>query len=279
MNSWIKRVISSLLLLLMAGCAAQILPGQSVSSDTATSAPDLTVAAAADLQFAFADMEIAFEKETGKKVTMVYGSTGQLVQQVENGAPYDLLAAANISYIDQLTEEGLARKDSIEVYARGHLVLAVNRACGLKVEHLSDLLSPDVQYIAIANPEHAPYGLAAKQVLQSSGLWDALQPKLVLGENIRQTLQYLQAGDAQAGIIALSLADVPEISWSLIDDSLYQPLDQALATLTSSQQPELAAEFAHFINSETGRQIMRKYKFLLPDEMNTLQVSGETASP
>jgi molybdate transport system substrate-binding protein len=279
MTPRIKKLITSMITLLLAGCAAQILPLPTLSGDTATSAPDLTVAAAADLQFAFADMEIAFEGQTGKKVTMVYGSTGQLVQQIENGAPYDLLAAANISYIDQLVEEGLAREDSIAVYARGHLVLAVNRASGLQVETLNDLLTPEVQYVAIANPDHAPYGMAAKQVLQSTGLWDALQPKLVLGENIRQTLQYLQAGDVQAGIIALSLADVPEISWTLIDDDLYQPLDQALAVLTSSQQPTLAAEFVQFINSETGRQIMRKYKFLLPDEMDILQTTEEIPAP
>jgi len=271
--------MTTMITLLLAGCAAQVMPLQTPNSDTATSAPDLTVAAAADLQFAFADMEIAFEQQAGKKVTMVYGSTGQLVQQIENGAPYDLLAAANISYIDQLVEEGLARKDSIAIYARGHLVLAVNRASGIQVKTLNDLLSTEVQYVAIANPDHAPYGMAAKQVLQSTGLWDALQSKLVLGENIRQTLQYLQAGDAQAGIIALSLADVPEISWTLIDDDLYQPLDQALAILTSSQQPELAAEFVQFINSENGRQIMRKYKFLLPDEMDMLQTTEETPAP
>lgn len=279
MTAWIKKYMTTMITLLLAGCAAQVMPLQTPNSDTATSAPDLTVAAAADLQFAFADMEIAFEQQAGKKVTMVYGSTGQLVQQIENGAPYDLLAAANISYIDQLVEEGLARKDSIAIYARGHLVLAVNRASGIQVKTLNDLLSTEVQYVAIANPDHAPYGMAAKQVLQSTGLWDALQSKLVLGENIRQTLQYLQAGDAQAGIIALSLADVPEISWTLIDDDLYQPLDQALAILTSSQQPELAAEFVQFINSENGRQIMRKYKFLLPDEMDMLQTTEETPAP
>jgi molybdate transport system substrate-binding protein len=227
---------------------------------------ELTVAAAADLQFAFTDIGALFEQETGHKVTFVFGSTGQLAQQIENGAPYDLFAAANISFVDDLAKKNLVLPDTKTLYARGRIVLAVNRASGVSAVSLDDLLSEKITHIAIANPEHAPYGVAAKEALQLAGLWEKIQPKLVYGENVRQTLQYVQAGDAQAGIVSLSVANVSEITWSLIDASLHNPLDQAVAVVTSSPQKDLASEFAKFINGPSGRPIMQKYGFVLPGE-------------
>lgn len=227
---------------------------------------ELSVAAAADLQFAFTDLATLFEEQTGHKVTLVFGSTGQLTQQIENGAPYDLFAAANIDYIRQLADKKLVVEDSVALYARGRIVLATNHQTGISVTDLKDLLNPQIKHIAIANPDHAPYGVAAKQALETAALWEALEPKLVLGENVRQALQYIQTGDAEAGIIALSVADVPEITWTLIDDSLHQPLDQALAITATSPRAELAEQFAKFINSEVGRPVMRQYGFILPGE-------------
>jgi molybdate transport system substrate-binding protein len=228
---------------------------------------ELTVAAAADLQFAFSDLAALFEEQTGHKITLVFGSTGQLSQQIENGAPYDLFAAANIEYIHRLAGQRLVLEDSIALYARGRIVLAANRQAGIEVVDLEDLLNPQIRHIAIANPEHAPYGVAAKQALESAGLWEAVEQKLVFGENIRQALQFVQTGDAEAGIVALSVADVPEITWVLIDDGLHKPLDQALAILASSRHAELAGQFAGFINSESGRPVMRRYGFILPGEV------------
>ncbi len=227
---------------------------------------ELTVAAASDLQFAFTEIAELFEEETGQPVTLVFGSTGNLAQQIENGAPFDLFAAANIDFIERLNTQGLVLEDTITLYARGRVVLAANRQAGVTVATLKDLLDPSIRNVAIANPEHAPYGLAAKQALEHAGLWDALQPKLVLGENVRQALQYIQTGDAEAGIIALSVADIPEISWVLLDEELHQPLNQALAVITSSSQVEQARAFAAFINGESGRLVMRKYGFILPGE-------------
>jgi molybdate transport system substrate-binding protein len=131
---------------------------------------------------------------------------------------------------------------------------------------LTDLLKPEIRHVAIANPEHAPYGVAAMQALQAAGVWEQLQPKLVYGENVRQALQYIQTGDAEAGIIALSVANAPGIVWTLIDGGLHAPLNQALAILSSSAQPQLAGQFADFINGERGRPIMRRYGFILPGE-------------
>lgn len=268
-----------LILLLLTACSQQVAvlasnrpmpadhPVEGGKAATSAAAQvELTVAAAADLQFAFTDLAGLFEEQTGHKITLVFGSTGQLAQQIENGAPYDLIAAANIEYIHQLAEKQLVLEDSIALYARGRIVLAANRQAGVQVVELKDLLDPRIQHIAIANPEHAPYGVAARQALEAAGLWQALEPKLVLGENVRQALQYVQTGDAQAGIVALSVANVPEISWTLIDEGLHQPLDQALAIIASSPHAGLAAQFASFINSEAGRPIMRRYGFILPGE-------------
>lgn len=229
-------------------------------------AAGLTVAAAADLRFAFEEIGPRFEEETGVPVTFVFGSTGMLTQQIENGAPFDVLAAANVAYVEQLADRGLVLDDTIQLYAQGRIVLAVNRESGLEVTALVDLTSPAVKRVAIANPEHAPYGQAAKEALLSAGVWEAVQPKLVLGENVRQTLQFIQTGDAAVGIVALSIADVPEVSYTLIPAELHQPINQAMAVIRTSAQPEMARRFIEFVNGPTGRAIMQRYGFRLPGE-------------
>lgn len=256
-----KRYLSIMFLLafFLAGCSP-------ASSSPTPASVELTVAAAADLQFAFTEIGALYEQETGNKVIFSFGSTGQLAQQIENGAPFDLFAAANISFVDDLAKKGLVLPDSVALYARGRIVLAVNKDSGLSAVTLEDLLSDKITHIAIANPEHAPYGVAAKEALISAGVWDQIEDKIVYGENVRQTLQYVQTGDAQVGIVALSVANVPEITWSLIDDSLHNPLNQALGVVASSQHVDAAREFAAFINGEQGRPIMQKYGFVLPGE-------------
>ena len=228
--------------------------------------PEVTVAAAADLQFAFSDIGALFEQQCGCKVTFMFGSSGNLAVQIENGLPADVFASANIAYVDGLREKGLILDDTQQLYAVGRIVLAVNKDSGVQAETLSDLLKPEVKRVAIANPDHAPYGVAAMQALQSEGIWEELGPRLVYGENVRQALQYIQTGDAQAGIVALSVADVPEVSYTLIDDSHHQPLRQSLAVLRRTGQEQLARDFIAFVNGPQGRPIMKKYGFLLPGE-------------
>jgi len=257
-----KRFWSLILLLVVfiAGCSPATPPAP-------TTAPvELTVAAAADLQFAFTEIGALYEQKTGNKVTFSFGSTGQLAQQIENGAPFDLFAAANVSFIDGLAEKKLVVPDTVALYARGRIVLAVNRESGVSAVIFEDLLSDNITHIAIANPEHAPYGVAAKEALISAGMWDKIEDKIVYGENVRQTLRFVQTGDAQVGIVALSVANVPEVTWTLIDGSLHNPLDQALAVVTSSTHQEEAKQFAEFINGKFGRPIMQKYGFVLPGE-------------
>jgi molybdate transport system substrate-binding protein len=226
----------------------------------------LLVAAAADLQFAFTDIGAKFKEQTGQEVLFTFGSTGNLTTQIENGAPFDILAAANISFVDQLTEQGLTIPATQQLYAQGRIVLAVNRESGIQATKLEDLLNPSITNIAIANPEHAPYGKAAQEALQSAGIWEVLQPKLVLGENVRQTLQFVQTGDAPVGIVALSVADVPEVTYTLLDGNLHNPLNQALAVIKSTPHEAAARVFIDFVNGSQGRPIMKQYGFLLPGE-------------
>jgi molybdate transport system substrate-binding protein len=226
----------------------------------------LVVAAASDLQFAFTEIGELFTKDTGQPVSFSFGSTGNLVHQIENGAPVDVFAAANVAYLDGLRAQGLIVADSQRLYALGRMVLAVNRAGGVRAGQLADLLRPNVTHVALANPGHAPYGLAAKQALMTAGLWEALEPKLVYGENVRQAMQFVQAGDAEAGLIALSVADVPELNHVLLDADLHEPLVQAMAVITGSPRETLARRFISIVNGSRGKKIMQNYGFLIPEQ-------------
>ncbi|MGC8780606.1 MAG: molybdate ABC transporter substrate-binding protein, partial [Anaerolineae bacterium] len=157
-------------------------------------------------------------------------------------------------------------------YARGRITLWTRADSPLHLERLEDLARPEVRRVAIANPDHAPYGMAARQALQAAGVWQAIQPKLVLGENVRQTLQYAETGNVDAAIVALSLS-VPAAAgsagpgrWVLIPQELHAPIDQALAVVKGTRQEAAARALAAYINGPRGRPIMRKYGFVLPGE-------------
>lgn len=253
----------SLLAINLTACGA----GQPASARFSTSSNDaLLVAAASDLQFAFTEIGALFEQERGHKVIFSFGSTGNLTTQIENGAPFDIMAAANEAFIEHLREKDLIIPDTQQLYAQGRIVLAVNRESGLRATTLADLLDPAITRVAIANPEHAPYGRAAMEALQSAGIWAEIQPKVVLGENVRQALQFIQTGDAPAGIVALSIAEAPEISYVPLEANLHQPLNQALAVINRTPREAIARDFIEFVNGPTGRPLMKKYGFLLPGE-------------
>lgn len=229
-------------------------------------APTLTVFAASDLAFAFQEIVPRFEKALGVKVTPVMGSSGNFARQIEHGAPADVYFSADEQFVDRLVERGLVIRESRALYAQGRIVLATPRVAGPKLRELRQVLDPRVRRVAIANPVHAPYGRAAEQALRRAGVWEAVKPKLVYAENIRQTLQYLQTGSVDAGIVALSVAGVPEIDWAPIDPTLHGPLNQAAGVVRASQRPELALVFIQFVNGPEGRPIMKRYGFLLPGE-------------
>jgi molybdate transport system substrate-binding protein len=228
--------------------------------------PELVLAAASDLQGAFTEIGKLFEEQANCRVVFTFGSTGQLAQQIEHGAPFDVFAAASVIHIEQLESKSRVIADSKRLFARGRIVLAVNKNSSVPVTKLEDLLKPEIQHVVLANPAHAPYGVAAKQALEHEGLWDRLEPKIVLGENVRQALMYVQTGNAEAGLVALSVANVPEVTYTLIAGSWHEPLDQAITIVAGTQHEELARQFIDFINGSEGRPIMKKYGFVLPDE-------------
>ena len=230
------------------------------------SGPELIVAAAADLVFALREIAPLFEKEHQVKVTLVFGSTGQLTQQIQHGAPVDVFFAANEAFVDDLRAKGAVLSNSVESYAQGEIVLATQKARPALLT-LKDLTREDVKRVAIANPDHAPYGMAAREALISSGVWARVQPKLVYGENIRQALQFLQTGNVDAAVLARSVAQAPEVQSTRIDQSLYKPIVQAAAVTARSKNPKLARAFVQFVNGTQGRPIMKRFGFLLPGEL------------
>jgi len=219
------------------------------------------VAAASDLSPAFEEIGKQFEARTKTKVVYSFGSTGLLTRQIENGAPVDLFAAASVDFIDQLDQKGLILSDTRSIYARGRIVLWTRKDSPLKVEKLSDLASPEIKRIAIANPDHAPYGLAAREALEKSGLWESIKPKTVLGDNIRQTLQYAETGDVDVAIVALSLSQASDGRWVMIPADLHKPINQGLAVIKGTKNEQRAREFAAFVNGPEGQAILAKFGF------------------
>jgi molybdate transport system substrate-binding protein len=243
-------------------CAAAACKDKSSTTNLPT---ELTVAAAADLAPPFEEIGREFQSSYKIKVTFVFGSTGMLTRQIENGAPFDLFAAANVGYIDQLEQKGLIIPGTKAIYGRGRITLWTPAESTLRLENISDLARPEVTRIAIANPDHAPYGLAARQALESAGIWEAVKPKLVYGDNIRQTLQYAETGNVEVAIVALSLSIQTNGRWSLIPAEQHQPLDQALAIMKSTKNEQAARTFAAFVTGPQGRAVLQKYGFNFPN--------------
>lgn len=226
---------------------------------------ELRVGAAADLSRAFREIAPLFERTENVKVTLVLGSTGHLAKQAENGAPFDVFAAADERYIRDLETSGAVAPGSRALYAIGRVAIWTKRGSP-PVRSIHELAESRFRKIAIANPLHAPYGRAAKEALTRAGLWSTVETRLVYGENVMQTLQYAQSGNADAAFVALSIAKGSGGDYILVPESLHTPLRQALGILSQSENPALAAKFAKFINGPNGRSIMRKYGFLLPGE-------------
>jgi molybdate transport system substrate-binding protein len=244
--------------------------GFSIDAAAAAAKPQrvtLLVSAASDVTPAFQEIGILFEQATGIKVTFNFGSTGQLAQQIERGAPVDLFAAANVAFIDRLERQGLIMPDTKKPYARGRITLWSRTDSLLRLMQLEDLAHPDVRRVAMANPTHAPYGVAAREALQSTGIWEQVQPKLVLGENVQQAFQYATRGNVDAAIVALSLSMQQQGGrWTLIPEALHQPILQALAVIKRTQHEGRARQLAAVITGPQGRSILRKYGFTLPTE-------------
>ncbi|NMG39368.1 molybdate ABC transporter substrate-binding protein [Chelativorans sp. ZYF759] len=241
---------------------------------TASSAQDdpPVIAAASDLQFAVEEIAAAFAAETGMRVRLSMGSTGNFARQIRAGAPFQIFMAADEKFIDDLHADGLTR-DEGDLYAIGRIVMMVPHGSSLVTDGQLDTLAAaleagEINRFAIANPEHAPYGMRAAEALRHKGLWDDLQPFMVLGENVSQAAQFALSGNADGGIIAYSLALAPNVqelgTYELIPEDWHAPLRQRMALLNNAGP--VAEAFYDYINGPSAREIMVRYGFGLPED-------------
>lgn len=240
-------------ILLLAGCSK---PNEKV-----------VVATAANVQFVMQELQKVFEKETSIKLELVVSSSGKLTTQIREGAPFDLFVSADTRYPQEIYANG-GSENSPKVYARGALVLWTRDSTA--TPQLSLLTSPNVKKIAIANPRTAPYGQAAVEVLQNAGLYEQVKSKLVYGESIAQTTQYIATGAADVGFTALAVVLSPEMknvgSWTKLDSTTYKPIDQAAVLLLHSEaSPKRATskQFYDFLYSEKAKAIFRQYGYFV----------------
>jgi molybdate transport system substrate-binding protein len=229
----------------------------------------VNVAAASDLTYAMNEIAANFEKATGCTVRLSLGSSGNFLTQIENGAPFDVFFSADIAYPKKLEAEGLAAPGSTYLYAIGKIVLWTRKDSRVDVgKGFASLRDPAVKKIAIANPAHAPYGRAAEEALRKSGVYDAVKNQLVLGENISQTAEFVESGNADAGIIALSLVLSPTMkdrgrAWN-VPENLYTPIQQGAVAVRAATNPQGAREFLDYIKMPATAALLERYGFVLP---------------
>lgn len=224
------------------------------------------MAAAADLAQAFEEVGKAFQARTGIEPLFTFGSSGMLAKQIEQSAPYFLFAAANRAYAEAAAASGHCDSGTMTSYALGRVVVWTPPGVAAPAK-LADLADPRFSKIAIANPEHAPYGMAAQQALEKAGIWDTIKDRLVLGDNVQATLRFAQTRNADAAIVALSLAVVNDGGAFLqIDPAMHTPLDQNLVVCGTGTEADYARQLVAFIASPDGREIMTRYGFLLANE-------------
>jgi molybdate transport system substrate-binding protein len=224
----------------------------------------LRVAAASDLQTALPALIDRFKSTTKIEVVPTFGASGQLTEQIKNGAPFDVFLAANQTFVKNLEAEGLVRSGSFRPYARGTLVLAVHPGSAETVTKLGDLTRPEVKKIAIANPATAPYGAAAKQALERSKLWASVEPKLVQADSVRQALQFVETGNAEAGFASHANARSAKVRIVEVDPAQYDPIIQALGIVARSRRSEEAEAFAKFVLGEEGQKVLAEFGFKPP---------------
>jgi len=229
-------------------------------------AQEITVAAASDLQFAMQDVAARFEKETGKTAKLIYGSSGNFFQQIQNGAPFDMFFSANLDYPKKLEAAGLIEPGSFYAYAKGKIVIWVPKQSKLDLSSgVQALLDPSIKKIAVANPQHAPYGQAAVAAMQKENIYEKVKDKLVLGENISQTASFVVSGSADVGIVALSLALSPNMKdkgrYAEIPGDEYPPIEQACIIVGSSKNKEIARQFLSFVKTPAVADVLTSYGF------------------
>jgi len=257
MSVAILAVVSTLIFQLMPWSAIEARAGE------------ITVAAASDLTFVFKEVGARFQKETGNTIKLSFGSSGNFFSQIKNGAPFDMFFSADVSFPKKLEAAGLTEPGSIYEYATGKLVIWVPSKSKLDINQgLKVLLDPSIGKIAIAEPVHAPYGAAAVAAMQHEGIYDQVKGKLVKGDNILQTAQFVESGNADVGLIALSLALAPPMKsagrYFEVPPSDYPPIIQAAVILKSARDKDTSEKFLKFLKEPSSVEIMKQYGFVPP---------------
>lgn len=259
------------LLLILLIAAAPAACGRPGGSSAARGRPQVRIAAAADLNVVLGDVIARFSATHAIDVTASYGSSGTLFSQLMNGAPFDLFLSADTDYPRRLVQRGLTIEGTEFTYAVGRLVVWTSSASTVDARGrgLRALADPGVAHVALANPEHAPYGRAAVAALRTAGVYDAVKPKLIYGENVAQALQFAQSGSADAGLVALSIALAPGArdkgTWVEVPAADYPPLDQGGVIMKSAQHVDAARAFRDFLVGRDGRAILQQSGFSLPE--------------
>ena len=241
--------------------AALLVCGSCRTDGPATSPAPLSVAAAANLAAVCNELGAAFEAQTGVSVLFSFGSTAFLAHQIENGAPFDVYAAADVEHVDRLVEKGFLLADSRAVYARGRLVVWAPPGTRASPGKLQDLAGDEIRIIALAKPEVAPYGRAAVETLRSLGLWDQLQPKLVYAQNVLMARQFAESGNADVAFIASSVLKAGVGRQIEVDERLHGPIDQALGIVRGSSRLADARRFTQFVVGEDGQTLLRRFGY------------------
>ena len=272
MNCWRKSFLAIAAVAAVALIAASSLlvacgASETPAAESPASPTELLVAGASDLRPAFEKIGRLFMAETGSTVTFTFGSSGQLAQQIIDGAPFDVFASADVALVDDVITAGRGDKSTLTTYAYGRLAIWSSPDIDKKLS-LGDLSSGTISRIAIANPDHAPYGRAAVQALQSTGQFDSVGSKLVYGDNVSDAYRLGVSGNAEAAIVSLSLviADDHGGQYSVVPAAAHDPLQQALVVTAKAPQADLANRFVAFVASSAGRETMRAYGFVLPGE-------------
>ncbi|MGH9870965.1 MAG: molybdate ABC transporter substrate-binding protein [Pyrinomonadaceae bacterium] len=225
---------------------------------------DLTVAAASNLTDAFAEIAPKFTGKTGIRVVISFGATADLAKQIENGAPFDVFAAADSEHVEQLEAKGLLTPDSSTIYARGRLVMWLPPTSNLKAERIQDITAKSFERIAIAKPDVAPYGRATVESLRALGIWDQIENKVIYGQNVSQTKQYVATGNAEVAFIPLALVKAGEGRYIEVGEELHHPIDQALGIVKESTKQIEARKFVDFLLSPEGRELMSQSGYRTP---------------
>lgn len=253
-----RQLVLACALLVVCGCQSPAPKSGQAGSE------ELIVAAASNLTDAFAEVRSRFTGKTSIRVVFSFGATADLARQIENGAPFDVFAAADTEHIEQLERKGLITPGTRAVYARGRLVLWLPPGSSLKVDRIEDIKAKAFERIAIAKPDVAPYGYAAVESLQKLGIWNEIAGRVIYAQNVSQTKQYAATGNAEVAFIPLALVKPGEGNYLEVADELHQPIDQALGIIKDSMKQAAARQFVDFLLSDEAQELLAKKGYRRP---------------